>query len=129
MTGRCDDNPDHYERSRRFRHLIPGWSLQRCETGRAPRHCSWAKPHTTASRSYEKGIDRVESRTRQSEARLVSKVWEDTRQPSSSGQTLASGETSGSCRIPLVTKFGIPPRSDVPTKVNSGRVVFFFFLI
>ncbi|GFR18890.1 hypothetical protein TNCT_220981 [Trichonephila clavata] len=93
MTGRCDDNPDHYERSHRFRHLIPGWSLQRCETGRAPRHCSWAKPHTTASRSYEKGIDRAESRTRQSEARLVSKVWEDTRQPSSSGQTLASGET------------------------------------
>ncbi|GFQ82162.1 hypothetical protein TNCT_370351 [Trichonephila clavata] len=44
------------------------------------------------------------------------------RQPSSSGQRLASGERSGSCRIPLVTKFGVPPRSGFPTKINSGRL-------
>ncbi|GFQ64255.1 hypothetical protein TNCT_705551 [Trichonephila clavata] len=23
MTGRCDGKPDHYEKNRRFRHLIP----------------------------------------------------------------------------------------------------------
>ncbi|GFQ64256.1 hypothetical protein TNCT_513361 [Trichonephila clavata] len=78
MTGRCDGKPDHYEKNRRFRHLIPvliGRSRS-AKRKRTPQLKPGQTSHCGEKTERRGRIRRAESRTRESKAWCFAKVRE-----------------------------------------------------
>ncbi|GFX11665.1 hypothetical protein TNCV_1001701 [Trichonephila clavipes] len=99
MMVRCDGNPDHYERNRRFRHLVPvlGGALRSTKSeataaGRdfPPRREAGGTRTAFAARSRRRGRAKQDTSRKCGKVRCVKRdMWQ-------------------THRISLVTKIGIP---------------------